>query len=135
MRVRSVADLPVSMRDQAQRLLGLAGPKASPALKRERKYGNKRITVDDMTFDSKLEWRCFEWLSLRKTEGEVLWFVRQVPFELEGGVVYRADFLVVLAAGGVDVLDAKGKDTQASRNKRKQVRARYGVFVKLWPPR
>lgn len=98
-----------------------------------KKYRNVPVVVDGERFDSKLEWRCREWLMSRCHSGEVLWFTRQVPFRLEGGVVYRADFLAVLAAGGVEVIDAKGRDTPASANKRKQVKARYGIDVLLWP--
>lgn len=99
---------------------------------KKRKYRNIPIWVDGERFDSKLEWRCREWLVARWKSGEVLWFTRQIPFRLEGGVIYRADFLAVLTNGGVEVIDAKGHDTPASRNKRKQVLARYGVTVLLW---
>jgi hypothetical protein len=135
LRVSSIDALPTAaLREQARAWLGV---KASESLKTERrKFGNKPYTLDDGTrFDSRLEWRCFEWLKARQVGGELLWFTRQVPFELEGGVVYRSDFLAALTGGGVEVIDAKGRDTQASRNKRKQVLARYGVEVRLWPPR
>lgn len=97
------------------------------------KYGNKPVVVDGERFDSQLEYRMCEWLKARVSQGEVLWYVRQVPFVLEGGVIYKADALAVLAAGGVDVLDAKGHLNQTSANKIKQVKARYGVEVILWP--
>lgn len=132
LRVASIDQLPTpALREQAKLQLG----GAHAALRAEqRKYRNKPVTLEDGTrFDSRLEWRCFEWLKARHATGEVLWFTRQVPFALEGGVVYRSDFLVVLAAGGVEVIDAKGRDTQASRNKRKQVKARYGIEVEIWP--
>lgn len=96
------------------------------------KYRNHRTEVDGIKFDSALEARCYQQLQLRRKAGEVLWFIRQPSFRLEGGVSYRADFLVVLANGGVEVLDAKGMDTQTSRNKRKQLKERYGIDVILW---
>lgn len=83
--------------------------------------------------------------------GAVAWYTRQVPFLLEGGVIYRADFLVVRPLwtgnsdfnvlrphGYIDVIDCKGAMTQTSYNKLKQVRARYGFEVlidrgKGWP--
>jgi hypothetical protein len=58
--------------------------------------------------------------------------VRQVPFVLEGGVIYKADALAVLPVG-VEVFDAKGHLNPHSRDKIKQVKARYGVDVILWP--
>jgi hypothetical protein len=87
-----------------------------------------------MRFASKLEAKYYERLKLRIAAGEVLWFTRQVPFWLEGGVKYVCDFLVVLkdpppGSNGVLVIDTKGRDTQASINKRKQLRARCGVDV------
>jgi hypothetical protein len=100
-----------------------------------RKYRNVPVVVDGERFDSKLEWRCREWLRCRCQAGDILWFTRQVPFRLEGGVIYRADFLAALKSGGVEVIDAKGRDTRASANKRKQVLARYGITVMLWPPK
>lgn len=127
MRIRSVADLPGAMRMQVDALIGKQVKAA--------KYRNDAHWADGERFDSLLEWRCYEGLKLRRAAGEVAWFIRQVPFRLEGGVIYRADFLVVLASGGVEVIDAKGYDTQASRNKRRQVKARYGVEVILWTDR
>jgi hypothetical protein len=143
LRITSVDELPAAMRDQVREQLEPAKPipsamatAARKALMAETqsKYRNQRYQdVDGETYDSKLEWRCHQWLKARAIAGEILWMVRQVPFVLEGGVRYRCDFLAVLAAGGVEVIDAKGRDTQASKNKRKQVLARYGVEVHLWP--
>jgi len=153
MRVTSVADLPVHMRSQAEQQLRTYGskPPATAAAQppsnttpaKRSKYGNVKVHLEGEVFDSQLEYDCYCWIRLRKQAGEVAWFLRQVPFRLEGGVVYRADYLVALndsvapvsLTGGcsaVEVWDAKGRDTQASINKRKQVLARYGVEVRLW---
>lgn len=134
MRVRSLDELPPQLRNQVAAAMAGEPAKvaANAAPTKPSKYRNQPTVVDGERFDSKLEARCFQWLKLRATSGEVLWFIRQVPFRLEGGVVYRADFLAVLAAGGVEVIDAKGHLTQASANKIKQVRERYGVEVVLW---
>jgi len=145
MRYASVTDLPQGLREQAQRKLtqqqGSRTPRAqraatatitSPAKPAARKYRNVRVHLEGESFDSQLEYQLFGALTLRQRAGEIAWFIRQVPFRLEGGVVYRADYLAVLTAGGVEVWDAKGKDTQASINKRRQVKARYGVEVRLW---
>lgn len=132
MRLKSLADLPLAMRERVipqftpKELAALTGPKRS-------KYGNVKVTYDDKRFDSKLESKCYEWLLLRKQWGELTLVLRQVPFELPGGVKYRADFLAVLTTGGVEIIDAKGRDTQVSRNKRKQVKHIYGIDVRLWP--
>jgi hypothetical protein len=81
-----------------------------------------------------IAWRELLMLRWRKA-GEVLFFVRQPSFDLEGGVVYRADFLVVRDRQDfgcdVDVIDCKGFLTPACKNKIKQVEARYHVKVQL----
>lgn len=108
-----------------------AVPVASLAPVKPRKYRNEPAkSADDKRFDSKLECRYYEQLLLRWKAGDVLWFVRQVTFELEGGVKYRCDFLVVTLAG-VEVVDTTGVMTQAKANKLKQMKARYGIEVKV----
>jgi len=145
MRVMSVTELPAHMRDQAEQQLCTYGKTAATSTKRN-KFGNVKVCLEGEVFDSQLEYDCFCWLKLREAAAEIAWFLRQVPFRLEGGVVYRADFVVVLtnaeiqrtsfedflSSRAVEVWDAKGRDTQASINKRKQVLARYGVEVRLW---
>jgi hypothetical protein len=103
---------------------------AAPA-KKLAKYRNvPSMSADGKRFDSKLERDYYEQLVLRWKAGEILWFVRQVTFELEGGVKYRADFLVV-NLGGVDVVDTTGVMTPAKRDKLKQMLARYGIEVQV----
>lgn len=103
------------------------------------KYRNVRCkSADGKSFASKLECAYYEQLLLRWAAGEVLWFVRQPSFDLEGGVIYRADFLVVSRRPSsdswpvrVDVVDTKGYQDQAGKNKLRQVEARYGIEVQL----
>lgn len=102
----------------------------APAPKKS-KFKNKRCqSADGEWFDSQLECRYYEQLLLRWKAADILWFVRQVTFKLEGAVKYRCDFLVVTASG-VEVVDTTGLMTQAKANKLKQVRARYGIDVKI----
>lgn len=112
------------------------------------KYGNRSaVDGEGRRFDSKLELRYAQQLDLQWLAGAIAWYTRQVPFLLEGGVSYRADFLVVRYEGGtapaqfwpviplpiqVEVIDCKGAMTQASRNKMKQVQARYGIVVQIY---
>lgn len=137
MRIKDVNELPLQMRSRAAAALDLQNV-VTRAEGGRSKYGNRRITIEGMRpFDSELEYRCWQWLFARHSmeSPEIAWITRQVPFELEGGVVYRLDFLAERTIGPpwVEFWDAKGKDTQASINKRKQVKARYGVAVGLWP--
>lgn len=106
-------------------------PLATAPKKSKSKYRNKRCqSADGKWFDSMLERDYYQQLLLRWKAGEVLWFIRQPRFDLEGGVVYVADFLVV-TSGGMEVIDTKGHQTQESKNKLKQVKARYGIDVQL----
>lgn len=116
--------------DLMRRQLGAREP--APPSSKPRKYRNVPAeSADGKRFDSKLERDYYEQLLLRCKANEVLWFVRQVTFELEGGVEYRADFLVVLAMGDVEVIDTTGVMTQVKANKLKQMKARHGIEVKV----
>lgn len=153
MRVASVMDLPPHARPAAERALAEQMGKVSPQVgelvraltapqaAKPRKFRNVPVVIDGEKYDSKLEYLHCEWIRRRQAQGLVWFFLRQVPFVLEGGVRYRCDTFVILTPRGinesthglpVEVWDAKGKDTQGSINKRKQVRARYGVEVQLW---
>lgn len=93
------------------------------------KYNAVQSEVDGFKFDSKLEARYYQELKLRKRAGDVVQFLRQVPFHLPGGVKYLVDFLEFHADGTVHWIDCKGMDTQESINKRKQVAALYAPIT------
>lgn len=97
------------------------------------KYGNRRVTVDGMTFDSQHEADYyFSELLPRKQNGELKLLLRQVPFELPGGIKYICDFFTVDRVGEVTVIDAKSEATRQNRvyiNKKKQVKALYGLEI------
>lgn len=128
LRFKSLGEIPVHLLRRTGMHVEVARIEQPP----EPKYRNKAVMVQGKRFDSKLEGRCYQWLNLRWKAGDVAWFVRQVPFELEGGVIYRADFVVVLAKGGIEVIDATGLLTQVKKNKLRQVKERYGLDVVLW---
>ena len=112
----------IRMNDSDARKLGYLAGKRS-------KYRNVKTVVDGITFDSRRESQRYSVLQLLRKGGQVRWFTRQVPFRLEGGVTYRADFLVVWADGSVTVEDAKGTATRVYINKRKQMKERYGIDI------
>lgn len=140
MRVRSAEDLPPHLRDQVSAALATESPTThDPA---HRKYRNEPVIRDGKRFDSKLEADFYDLLCSAWTAGHVRWFVRQVPFELQGGVKYRADFCVFWRVvdpvtqadhghSRIEVVDCKGVITQESINKLKQVQEAYGVTVQL----
>ena len=57
--------------------------------------------------------------------GEVVFFTRQVPWPLDGGVKYICDFLVFWADETVTIEDVKGFKTQEYLTKKKLVEAKY----------
>jgi hypothetical protein len=94
------------------------------------------VQVDGFWFDSKLEAAYYDSLKLQRKAGAIRWFIMQVPFRLPGGIIYRADFLIVWndeTTGGeyVTVADCKGAMTRTSLNKLKQVGELYGIKVKI----
>lgn len=114
--------------DLQRRQMGVA-PKL---VTKKSKFRNIRCqSADGHNFASRLERDYYEQLLLRWKAGEVLWFIRQPSFDLEGGVIYRADFLVVTCIGAVEVVDTKGNLLQECANKLKQMKARYGIEVQL----
>ena len=94
------------------------------------KYGAIPTVVDDIRFDSKLEARLYESLKARKLAGEVSFFLRQVPIHLPGGTKLVVDFLVFFTDGRPpEFLDAKGKETQVFKVKRREVEAAYPIQI------
>lgn len=107
------------------------GPRR-PVEKRRSKYGNESTWVHGIRFDSKREAEFFRRLEILRAMGTIRFFLRQVPFELEGGVTYRADFLVFWSdpCARETIFDVKGFRTEVYRLKKKQVEARYGVTIR-----
>lgn len=96
------------------------------------KYGNRRVEVDGMKFDSQHEANVYGWLSLRVKAGELKCVCRQVRFDLPGGIGYIADFVTIGQDGKAEVLDAKSQATRENRvyiNKKKQMKACLGIEI------
>jgi hypothetical protein len=89
------------------------------------KYGAVRTELDGIKFASKAEARYYGQLKIRKDAGEVVQFLRQVPFHLPGGVRYVCDFMVFCADGSVEFIDVKGMKTAAFVAKQKMVEELY----------
>jgi len=106
------------------------------------KYNAQRVKRGGYTFDSKLEASYYDDLCRLLDAEKILYFLCQVPFRLPGGVVYRADFMVVYPEVeneyerwriplSVEFWDVKGRDTPMSKMKRRQVEALYPVTILL----
>lgn len=93
------------------------------------KFGAVPTKVDDIRFDSKKEARYYQDLKLRQKAGEVLFFLRQVPFHLPGGVRYVVDFQEFRADGTVTFVDVKGMKTSEYLMKKKMVESLYPIEI------
>lgn len=120
------------------------------------KYGNKKVTVDGFTFDSKREATRYTELKLLQRAGKISGLELQKPFELipaqyeeskevytrgpkkgqpkrgkclEQSVVYKADF-VYKENGKLVVEDAKGTKTRDYIIKRKLMLYVHGIRIR-----
>ena len=118
---------------------------------KSRKYGNSKITIDDITFDSKKEARRYQDLLLLSRAGEISDLQRQVKYVLippqrepetigpRGGVKpgklietecsYIADFVYKDKDGKTIVEDTKGFKTKDYIIKRKLMLFIHGVKI------
>jgi hypothetical protein len=100
------------------------------------KYHAKPVEIDGIKFPSTKEGDYYNQLKLEQRAGLILCFLRQVPFHLPGGVVYRLDFMVfshpfndVNGVYRVRFIDVKGVKTPVYEIKRKQVEELYGIHI------
>ncbi len=63
--------------------------------------------------------------------GDVLMFLRQVPFHLPGGVRYVVDFQEFHADGTIHFIDVKGMQTAEFKMKKKMVENLYPVEIEV----
>jgi len=93
------------------------------------KYGAKPTTTHGIRFASKREAEYYEDLLLRVRGGDVVVFLRQVPFHLSGGVRYVVDFLEFHADGSVHFVDVKGMETPQFKAKKRMVEDLYAPIT------
>ena len=99
---------------------------------KRQKYGNRRVEVDGLKFDSQHEAEVYAELMLRVRAGATKTVLRQVAFDLPGGIRYFADFMTVDHENRVTVYDAKSEITRKNRvyiNKKKQMLACCGIEI------
>lgn len=111
----------------------LGTPETLPDKPKRRKYGNRRVEIDGMKFDSKHEAGAYIMLMQRVKAGELKCVLRQVPFDLPGGIRYIADFVTIRPDMSIEaVIDAKSEATKKNRvyiNKKKQMKAVWGIEI------
>lgn len=95
------------------------------------KFMAKPVEDDGQFFASTLEWKYFKHLKLLQACGEVLFFLRQVPFHLPGGVKYVVDYQIFYKNGDIVFVDVKGLETDTFKFKVKIVETIYPVDIKI----
>ena len=90
--------------------------------KKPPKYHNRRTELDGKTYDSAREAGRAAELKLLVAAGEIAAVFEQVNFRLPGGVVYRADFVLLRWDGTFTIEDAKGVRTKEYSIKRRLMR-------------
>jgi hypothetical protein len=101
----------------------------------ETKYHSKKVTIGDLTFDSKIEARYYEQLKWLEANKQILFFriqpryLLQEAFEKDGRkfrkIEYVADYEVHHLDGSIEVIDVKGMETEAFKIKRKLFEKKY----------
>jgi len=85
--------------------------------------------LDGIKFASRKEARRYRELRLLEKSGELLFFLRQVPFHLPANVKYVCDFLCFWKDDTVTIEDVKGIKTPLYVLKKKQVEAIYPIEI------
>jgi hypothetical protein len=93
------------------------------------KFHAKRSEADGKKFASKKERTYYEQLKLQQKAGDVLFFLREVPIDIGGGVRYRVDFLVFYSSGEVQFIDVKGVRTRMYLSKKAIVESLYPIEI------
>ena len=104
------------------------------------KYGNKKVEVDGIKFDSKHESDIYLKLKTAERCGAIHNLRLQVPFVLQDkytingktvrAIKYIADFTFENKDGSQEVWDAKGIKTEVYKLKKKLFEYRYGIEIK-----
>lgn len=101
------------------------------------KYGNKKVMLDGIRFDSKREAEYYAALKLREKAGEVIGVELQRPFALLGNngmliATYKADFCFWdNVADRFRVIDVKGVETKDFKLKKKMMLGLLGINVEV----
>lgn len=95
------------------------------------KFNAKPVVSDGMHFGSKLEYAYYRQLLLRQRAGEIVFFLRQVPLHLPGGVKFVVDFVEFHAIGDVRFIDTKGVETPLFVTKKKMVEELYPITIEV----
>lgn len=99
------------------------------------KFGNKKTTVDGITFDSRMESNFYLFCKQLKAEGKIYDFEMQKAYEIfpsfkKNGKTWRkieyvADFIIHHFDNKVEIIDVKGVETDVFKIKQKLFEYKY----------
>lgn len=103
--------------------------------KKKSKYGNEKVVVDGMSFDSIREANYYKKLKILLTAGKIDQIERQVRYQLnEGGTFsyeYVADFRFTMKdTGEMHVVDVKGYKTKEFKKKARLMKKIWNIEIK-----
>ena len=99
-------------------------------MKIRHKFHAIRTQINGIKFGSKKEAKYYQELLLRKKVGEVIFFLRQVPFDIGANKKYYCDFVEFLANGMVEFIEVKGYKTPLYKLKKSLVESLYPLQIK-----
>lgn len=98
-------------------------------MKFKHKFNAKAQISDCMRFDSRKEAAYYGKLKILQKSGELVFFLRQVPFHLPGNVTYKCDFMEFWKDGTIRFTDVKGFETKDFIMKKKMVEDLYPIEI------
>ena len=95
------------------------------------KYHAQPQKIDGIHFGSKKEAQYFGQLKLLQRAGEIIFFLRQVPFHIGAGITYRLDFMEFWSNGDIKFVEIKGFETKEWKIKKKLVESLYPIKIEV----
>lgn len=111
--------------------------KIPPGLSHYNKFHAKTTEADGIKFGSKKEARIFRELQARQHNGELKYFLCQVPFLLPGKTdsgrrfKHYLDFMAIRNDGQIEYIEVKGRDLPMGKLKRRQCEEIYGIHIEV----
>ncbi len=106
------------------------------------KYKSKKVEIDGIMFDSKIEGKYYSHLKKQKEKGIVKSFILQPIYELlpafrkyeksTRAITLKADFEVVMDDGSEIIIDIKGFPTEVAKIKKKLFDWKYATRHLVW---
>lgn len=110
---------------------------AYPPFPSQNKFHAKVAEAEGIKFHSKKEARQFRELQARQHNGEIKFFLMQVPFLLPGiadngkRTRHYLDFMAIRNDGQIEYIEVKGRDLALGKLKRRMVEELYNIKIQV----